>query len=92
MRQDKTNIKPKKAKDENEAWEIQTEYKPGGWIQWKGSDICMDVWCKCGNQGHIDADFCYFVECQECGTIYFCNGHIELIELEKEPGECAVEF
>lgn len=85
--------KPLVAKDENEAWEIQTlqKDKPHGWIQWKGTDICMDVQCKCGHQNHIDGYFAYHVRCSACKTVYFCNGHIELIELEKEPDNCVLE-
>ena len=85
----------KKAKNSDEAWNIQETYigLPHGWIQWKGTDVCMDVYCKCGCHSHIDADFVYFVynvKCPECGTVYMCNGHIELIELNEEPENCVV--
>ncbi len=80
----------KKAHDADEAWDIQETYegKPRGWIQWKGSDVCMDVYCECGNHFHIDADFAYYVKCPSCERVYMCNGHIELIELEVEPDSC----
>ncbi len=83
----------KKAKNSDEAWKIQETYenKPHGWIQWKGTDVCMDVHCKCGELCHIDADFAYYVKCMKCETVYMCNGHIELIELEDEPENCVVE-
>ena len=82
----------KRAKDKDEAWDIQETYKgqPHGWIQWKGTDVCMDIHCKCGSLNHIDADFAYFVKCPNCGTVYMCNGHIEFIELEEEPDDCVV--
>jgi len=32
---------------------------PHAWIQWKGTDVCMDVRCSCGNHGHVDADFAF---------------------------------
>ena len=82
----------KKAKDRDEAWEIQDTRKgePHGWIQWKGTNVCMDVHCVCGEIGHIDESFAYHVKCPKCERVYFCNGHIELIELEKEPKECVV--
>jgi hypothetical protein len=69
------------------AWDrqkIPKEGTPYGWIQWKGTNVCMDVHCNCGFQGHIDADFAYNVGCPECGTVYMCNGHIELVELTEE--------
>lgn len=82
----------KKAKTSEEAWEIQETYegKPHGWVQWKGTEVCMDVHCKCGAHIHIDADFAYHVKCPHCGTVYMCNGHIELIEIEVDPDSCVV--
>ncbi len=76
----------KVAKNTEEAQEIQNNYdsQPHGWIQWKGTDACMDIHCKCGVLSHIDADFLYYVTCPNCDTIYYCNGHIELIEITEE--------
>lgn len=83
----------KKAKNTDEAWKIQETYSgvPHGWMQWKGTDVCMDVYCKCGSHLHFDDFFCYHVKCLDCGTVYMCNGHIELIELEEEPSDCVKE-
>jgi hypothetical protein len=80
----------KKAKNREAAWELQEMYegKPHGGVQWKGTDVCMDIHCKCGCHSHIDASFAYNVKCPNCGTVYACNGHIELIELEEEPDSC----
>jgi hypothetical protein len=77
----------KKAADRDAAWEIQERYHglPHGWVQWKGTQVCMDVHCKCGELTHVDAEFCYHVKCGKCGTVYMVNGHVELIELESEP-------
>lgn len=77
----------KKAKDEKVAWDMQDTKKnePHGWIQWKGTEVCMDLHCSCGEMSHVDGDFMYHVKCPTCGKVYFCNGHIELIELEVEP-------
>jgi len=82
----------KKAKDSDEAWIIQDKHedRPHGWIQWKGTEVCMDVNCKCGGLFHIDGTFVYHVKCPKCGTVFFCNGHIELIEIEQEPDTCVV--
>ena len=78
------------AKDAEEAWSMQETYegKPHGWIQWKGTNVCMDVHCVCGAHLHFDADFTYHVKCFHCQRVYMCNGHIELIELQKEPKNC----
>ena len=76
--------KNKKAKNDDEATKIQETYegKPHGWIQWKGTDVCMDVFCKCDYSLHIDSWFAYYIKCPKCGTVYQCNPHIELIEIE----------
>ena len=79
----------KVAETEKIAWDIQETFKnkPHGWIQWKGTDVCMDLNCKCGELSHIDAEFAYNVQCPFCGTVYFCNGHIELIEVTSPRNE-----
>ena len=38
-------------------------------IQWKGTDLCMDLYCPCGDGPHIDSEFAYYVECG-CGKVY----------------------
>jgi len=82
----------KRAKNSDEAWKIQDmkEGQAHAWIQWKGTDVCMDVYCECGEHFHIDADFAYYVKCPVCKQVYMCNGHIELIGIEEEPENCVV--
>lgn len=52
--------------------------KPHGWIQWKGTDVCMDIHCDCGQMSHVDGDFCYYVKCPHCDKVWECDGHIQL--------------
>lgn len=54
---------------------------PRGWIQWKGTDVCMDVTCECGHQGHFDGDFFYFFECPACHKKYAVGQTVKLIPL-----------
>lgn len=58
---------------------------PNGWIQWKGTSVCMDIHCICGAMTHIDAEFLYYVECPECGQVYEVDGHVELHPLDFKP-------
>jgi hypothetical protein len=37
-------------------------------IQWKGTNVCLDFVCACGNAGHFDGDFAYVLQCAKCGT------------------------
>lgn len=72
----------KVAKDSNEAFEIQHRHTgPQAWIQWKATTVFMDASCKCGASFNVDGEFCYNIKCPVCGTVYMCNGHIELIEI-----------
>ena len=57
----------------------QIEAGTHGWIQWKGTDVCMDFHCKCGYQGHIDDEFVYYIECPECHALYEVSGFVEMI-------------
>jgi hypothetical protein len=54
---------------------------PHGIIQWKGTDVCMDIRCICGTTSHIDGEFAYEVECPDCRQAYYVNGHVELIAI-----------
>lgn len=82
----------KVAHDAEHAMRIEETYQglPHGWIQWKGTGVCMDIYCICGHHSHIDAEFAYHVKCPKCKRVYSCNGHIELILLEKEPANCVI--
>lgn len=66
-------------------WERQTiPMGPHGWIQWKGTNVCMDIHCVCGESHHVDDEFVYYVRCSACGRSYMVNGHVELVELTPE--------
>jgi len=39
-------------------------------IQWKGTNVCMDFWCDCGAQCHFDGYFAYAAACPHCKTIW----------------------
>jgi len=69
---------------QNNNSEIELENKMFGHIQWKGTSVCMDVKCKCGFMGHLDADFTYHIRCPKCKTVYRCNPEIKLEELNSE--------
>lgn len=46
------------------------EKSPSVFIQWKGTDVCMDFYCDCGAHCHFDGCFAYEVQCQHCQTIW----------------------
>lgn len=57
---------------------------PSGWIQWKGTNVCIDIYCSCGESSHFDGDFMYYVRCPYCSQVYEVNGYIELIAINKK--------
>lgn len=51
---------------------------PYAFIQWKNTDACLDIYCECGAQGHIDDYFCYSVQCRNCGKIWQLAHYVRL--------------
>lgn len=39
-------------------------------IQWKGTDVCLDFYCPCGAHGHVDGMFAHYVRCGACGATF----------------------
>ena len=60
---------------------------PHGWIQWKGTTVCMDTHCACGYHGHVDTDFFYFYECPACHAKYAVGQTVKLIPLTAEQAD-----
>jgi hypothetical protein len=58
-----------------------------GWIQWKGTDVCIDLHCVCGHHGHFDGDFFYHFKCPQCGAKYTVGCNVKLIPLTEEQAE-----
>jgi hypothetical protein len=55
---------------------------PHGWIQWKGTEVCIDLHCECGHHGHFDGEFFYFYSCPKCDKKYAVGSVVKLIPLD----------
>jgi len=55
-----------------------------GNIQWKGTDVCIDIYCECGEHSHFDGYFMSFIKCGICGSTYRVDTAIELFKLTDE--------
>lgn len=64
--------------------DAETPDGPHAFIQWKGTDACLDIRCECGAQYHFDGDFCYSVECGECGARWSLVPYVRLIPWDPE--------
>lgn len=65
---------------------------PHGWIQWKGTNVCIDLRCKCGHLGHVDDEFFYGYQCPACGTKYHVGAYVKLVEALPGEEEHVYEF
>jgi hypothetical protein len=54
---------------------------PYAFIQWKGTDACMDINCVCGHSFHLDESFLYAVQCAACKRRYEVSAVVELREM-----------
>jgi hypothetical protein len=53
-------------------------------IQYKGTDICLDFWCECGAEGHFDGFFCHSIRCPRCDTVWVLPHTIALEKFDPE--------
>ena len=63
-------------------WPTRDLDPPSAYIQWKGTRVCMDFWCTCGAQFHIDDDFTYAVQCPHCDRVFEMSSMIEAREID----------
>jgi hypothetical protein len=52
-------------------------------IQWKGTDLCMDFHCTCGAQSHFDGFFAYALKCR-CGKVWEMPERLVPTEITKD--------
>ena len=57
--------------------------KQDNFIQWKGTDLCMDFHCECGEHNHYDGFFAYYVKCAGCGQVYEMDTKVQMKKNDK---------
>lgn len=58
-----------------------------GFIQWKGTDVCIDLRCECGYHGHYDGLSLYFYRCPACLAGYALGQIVAMIRLNEDQVE-----
>lgn len=58
---------------------------PHGWVQWKGTSVCLDLHCKCGESSHFDGGFAYALRCPYCDQVYVMDGHVTAHPVDVSP-------
>lgn len=57
------------------------ETAPTTFIQWKGTDLCVDFWCpKCAEHSHYDGMFAYHIKCGGCGQVWKLSNEVQVTE------------
>ena len=60
--------------------------RPDAFIQWKGTDACIDLYCTCGEQFHFDGYFAYELTCGHCGQTYEMPNMLRVHPVEPSRG------
>jgi hypothetical protein len=47
-------------------------------IQWKGTDVCVDLECECGAYIHFDGLFLYAWRCPRCGAVWVMESTVQM--------------
>lgn len=73
--------------DKKSPYEYQREVDPHPedgthtFLQWQGTNVCMDFYCKCGDTMHFDNYSLFFVQCSACKTKYIMSTYVRAIEV-----------
>ena len=65
---------------------VSDDTRPDAFIQWKGTDACLDLYCTCGEQFHFDGYFAYELTCGHCGQTYELPNTFRLNPVEPSRG------
>jgi hypothetical protein len=49
---------------------VSDDTRPEVFLQWKGTDACLDLYCTCGGQFHFDGYFADELTCGNCGQTW----------------------
>jgi hypothetical protein len=66
---------------DEEAAGIKKNFTGHGYISWKSTDVCMEIYCKCGEHLHMDGTFFSSFTCLHCQRVYWTGSFIKLIEV-----------
>lgn len=60
------------------------EEPPSAYIQWKGTDVCMDVYCECGCSCHVHGEFVYMYRCPNCKATFVVGSRVRLYRMPED--------
>jgi len=56
---------------------------PYAFVQWKGTDACVDINCSCGELTHLDADMPFGVRCPYCKRVWKLGVYVSLLPADE---------
>lgn len=74
----RTNNEPIDPIDDPDVAQYAPRETPSAFIQWKGTDVCLDLHCRCGAHSHFDGYFAYALRCPACGGVFDMPTTVEL--------------
>ena len=51
------------------------------YIQYKGTDLCADLYCDCGTHLHVDEYSAYAVQCWNCKAIWELPQNVTMVKV-----------
>lgn len=66
-------------------------HQAGNFLQWKGTKVCIDLSCVCGESAHYDGEFLYYWQCM-CGQVWKMGDEVSMtpVSLSDLDGQHAV--
>ena len=54
-------------------------------IQWKGTDLCMDFRCpECGEHSHYDGMYAYHIRCGNCRVFFRMPTDVAVVKVTEQ--------
>lgn len=57
--------------------------RPSNNVQWKGTDLCLDLYCDCGMSSHADGYSFSYVQCPGCDVIYKLQHNVPMTKVQR---------
>lgn len=78
-------------KTEDVLYDLSGDTPPSAFLQWKGTDVCLDFHCECGWGGHFDGFFAYVIRCGGCERLWQMPTTVPLRPDRRDGESCIVD-
>jgi hypothetical protein len=67
-----------------------SDQSPHVFVQWKGTDVCLDLYCACGTRLHFDGYHAYELTCGICNRVWELPAMLPLKEVTGESDHLSI--